>query len=139
MNHPSVYMRAEIARVKRNAQQKISDVIIKVIIFALIGLTGLMLLVFASITLGLWLNSLTNSSFLGFLMVTGCYALVLGILLLIKDQEKITNKLFGFARRAVTVEPEASRLFEHQLASNGHGTSHMKAQHQDKQEEVYSS
>ena len=130
VNHPGGYMRSEIERIKRNAQHKISEIIIKVIIFALMGLVGLMILIFASVTLGLWLNDVTDSSFMGFLIVTGFYCLLLSALLLIKDKEKITEKLFGFARRAVAVEIESPRMFE-QMPKNG------SSREVDKREEVY--
>lgn len=112
MSHPGVYMKAEIDRVKRNAQQKLSEIIIKVIIFALMGLVGLLILVFGSVTLGLWLNEMTESSFLGFLIVTGIYVLVMGALILIKDKDKITEKMFGFAKRAVAVDLDSPRMLE---------------------------
>lgn len=113
-NHPGIYLKSEIDRVKNNTRHKIAEIIVKVIIFALMGLVGLMILIFGSVTLGLWLNEVLESSFLGFLIVTGFYVLLLVMLLLIKDQEKITSSLFGFARRAVLVELESPRMFEQQ-------------------------
>lgn len=112
LNHPGTYLKSEVEKVKRNARHKISEIIVKVILFALMGLVGLMILVFGSVTAGLWLNEVTDSSFLGFLIVTGFYVLLLVMLLLIKDKDKITHKMFGFAKRAVAVELESPRMFE---------------------------
>jgi hypothetical protein len=133
VNHPGSYIQSELERVKSNTRQKIADLIVKVIIFALMGLVGLMILIFGSVTLGLWLNDLLDSSFLGFLLVTGFYIFLMGILLLIKDKDKITYSLFGFAKKAVLIELESPRYFEHQpengFAQNNYPSSSIR-QHQ---------
>lgn len=76
-NYPAYYLSMEIDRLKGNARKKIADLIIKVILFALMALVGMMILIFGSVTLGLWLNELLESAFLGFLIVTGLYVLLL--------------------------------------------------------------
>lgn len=114
VNHPDYYLRAKVDRIKGNAGKKIVDLIIKVIIFALMGLVGLMVLIFGSVTHGLWLNEVLESSFMGFLIVTGFYVLLLIGLVLIKDKDKITAYLFGVAHRAVSLDLESPYMFEQQ-------------------------
>ncbi|MEM9833264.1 MAG: phage holin family protein [Bacteroidota bacterium] len=137
VNHPGYYIRLEIERVKANAQEKMTEVISKLIILAAIALLALFVLVFLSITAGLLINNALDSSYLGFLIVTGFYALVLTILLLVKDN--IEKKLLQMAKKSVVVTvknpqqiiqgenkqsppDQASPELHRGVKSNGHAT-----------------
>ncbi|GEM_PF-3329661 len=110
VNHPGYYIRLEVERVKASAQEKLTEVISKLIIFAAIGLVALFVLVFLSITVGLLLNDALDSSFLGFLIVTGFYALVLIILFLVKNN--FEKRLLAMAKKSVVVPAKHARHLE---------------------------
>ncbi len=112
VNNPVTYLKIEIERVKGNVQAKISDIVTKVIIFAAMGVVGLFVLTFGSITLGLYLNVVLESAFLGFLIVTGLYIMALIILLLISDKEKIVRNMLGFAKHNVAITLKEPQQFE---------------------------
>ncbi|MEM6841717.1 MAG: phage holin family protein [Bacteroidota bacterium] len=137
VNHPGYYIRVEIERVKASAQEKMTEVISKLIILAAIALLALFVLVFLSITAGLLMNDALDSAYLGFLIVTGFYALVLTILLLVKNN--IEKKLLRMAKKSVVVtvknpqqiiqgehkQPspnQASSELHQEVKSNGHAT-----------------
>ncbi len=111
-SNPGVYIRIEIERVKENAKHKATDIITKVVIFAAMGIVGLFILIFGSVTLGLYLNDVLDSSSLGFLIITGFYVLILVILLLISDKEKIVRKMLGFAKNNVAITLTEPQQFE---------------------------
>lgn len=111
-SNPTMYLRIEIERVKGNFKQKATDIITKVVIFAAMGIVGLFILIFGSVTLGLYLNDVLESSSLGFLIVTGFYVLVLIILLMISDKEKIVRKMMGFAKNNVAITLTEPQQFE---------------------------
>lgn len=120
VNNPVTYLKIEIERVKGNVKHKISDIITKLVIFAALGLVSLLVLIFGSVTLGLYLNAVLESSFLGFLIVTAFYILILIILLVIKDKEKIIRKMLGFAKHNVAVTLKEPQQFEQDpLPQNG--------------------
>ncbi|WKN40527.1 phage holin family protein [Tunicatimonas pelagia] len=137
VNHPGYYIRVEVERMKANAQEKMTEVISKLIILAAIALLALFVLVFLSITAGLLINDALNSAYLGFLIVTGFYALVLTILLLVKDS--LEKQLLQMAKKSVVVpvknpqqiiqgenkqpSPDQTSPESHQeIKSNGHAT-----------------
>ena len=95
VNHPGIYIKAEIDKITTTVEAKVSDVMGKIIVFALLGLLGLFLLTFASITLALFLNSVLDSSFYGFLIVTGLYLIGVIFLVLIRNNDPLQRKLFG--------------------------------------------
>ncbi|MEO0334039.1 MAG: phage holin family protein [Bacteroidota bacterium] len=137
VNHPGHYIRLEVERIKANAQEKMTEVISKLIILAAIALLALFVLVFLSITAGLLINDALDSSYLGFLIVTGFYALTLTILLLVKDN--IEKKLLQMAKKSVVVPvknpqqiiqsekkqsspDQTSPELHREVKSNGHAT-----------------
>lgn len=95
VNHPGIYIKAEIDKISANVEAKVSDVMGKIIVFALLGVLGLFLLTFASITLALFLNSVLDSSFYGFLIVTGLYLIGVIFLVLIRNNDPLQRKMFG--------------------------------------------
>jgi hypothetical protein len=62
-----------------------------VISFILILLIGFFFLVFASITAGALINEALDSSYLGYLMISGFYLIVLIVVLLLLKTRKIQN------------------------------------------------
>ena len=110
VNHPGYYIRMEIERIKSSAQEKATEIISKIIIFAAIGIVALFVLIFLSITVGLLLNDALDSSYLGFLIVTGFYILVLGILFLVKND--FERKLLSMAKKSVVVSVKHPRQME---------------------------
>ena len=120
VSNPVTYLKIEIERVKDNVQAKISDIVTKIVVFAAMGIVGLFILVFGSITLGLYLNQVLESHFLGFLIVTGFYVLILIVLLLISDKEKIARKMLGFAKHNVAITLSEPRQFEQDPAPVNH-------------------
>ena len=106
VNHPGIYVKAEIDKITANVEAKVSDVMGKIIVFALLGLLGLFLLTFASITLALFLNSVLDSSFYGFLIVTGLYLIGAIFLVLIRNNDPLQRKLFGLPpKKALPIDP----------------------------------
>nr|WKN40259.1 phage holin family protein [Tunicatimonas sp. TK19036] len=116
VNHPGYYIRMEIERVKSSAQEKVTEIVSKLIILVAIGLVALFVLVFLSITVGLLLNDALDSSYLGFLIVTGFYILILGVLFLVKNH--FEQKLLRMAKNSVVVPVKHPRQMEQ--SKNGH-------------------
>lgn len=85
VNHPGYYVKTEVDKIKKMAKAQVLEIIAKVVVFGAMGFIGFLLLVFASITLGLFLNSVLESSFYGFLIVTGLYFLTLLVIFLSKN------------------------------------------------------
>lgn len=121
VNHPGVYIKAEIDKITGNIEEKVQEILPKVILLVLMGLLGLFLLVFASLTLALFLNDVLDSPFYGFLIVTGLYLLGVLFLVLIRSNDSLQRKMFGLpdkgsgaqSRRLVApekVEPTAYRV-----------------------------
>ena len=124
VNHPGIYIKAEIDKITSSVEAKVSDVMGKIIVFALLGLLGLFLLTFASITLALFLNSVLDSSFYGFLIVTGLYLIGVVFLVLIRNNDPLQRKLFGLPpKKALPIDsshqleaPDTVRTNEYRAA-----------------------
>ena len=110
VNHPGIYIKAEIDKITQNVEAKVQGVLPKVVLFALLGLMGLFLLVFASLTLALFLNSVLDSSFYGFLIVTGLYLLIVVFLVLIRNNDSLQRKLFGLPPKERPTAPTSHQL-----------------------------
>ena len=85
VNHPGYYVKTEVDRIKKTAKAQVREIVAKAVIFGAMGFVGFFLLVFASITLGLFLNSVLDSPFYGFLIVTGLYFLALLAIFLLRN------------------------------------------------------
>lgn len=110
VNHPGYYIRIEVERIKASAQEKLTEVISKLVILVAIGLVALFVLMFLSVTVGLLLNDALDSSYLGFLIVTGFYILVLVFLFLIKNH--FERRILSMAKRSVVVPVKHPRQME---------------------------
>lgn len=110
VNHPGVYIKAEIDKISLTIETKVQGILPKLVLFALLGVMGLFLLVFASLTLALFLNSVLDSAFYGFLIVTGLYLMVVIFLVLIKNNDSLQRKLFGLPANEKPTVPTSHQL-----------------------------
>ena len=126
VNHPGVYIKAEVDKITGEIKAKVQELLPKIVLSVLAAVFGLFLLAFASFTLALFLNDVLDSSFYGFLIVTGLYLLVVLFLVLALRNESWQRKLFGLpkpgsetsSRRLVApdkVDPTAYRMGQAQL------------------------
>ncbi len=89
------YVDTKINLVKLDAQLKLRDAMVNAMHFGVLAITGLLTLLFLSITLGLFLNDLLDSRYLGFAIVTVIYLIPFIIALTNKDKtafRKIADK-----------------------------------------------
>lgn len=100
VNHPGVYIKAEIDKVTSNIEAKAQEILPKIILLVLMAVLGLFLLVFASLTLAFFLNDVLDSPFYGFLIVTGLYLLAVLFLVLIRSNEALQRKMFGLPKKS---------------------------------------
>lgn len=91
------YIENKIELVKIEAKETAAKVIVKAILFSAIAVFTLFTLIFASATAALALNSALDSNFLGFLIVTGFYLLLLIVAFVFQSNEKLSLKLEEFA------------------------------------------
>ncbi len=126
VNHPGVYIKAEIDKITSEIKAKAKELFPKIVLSVLAGVFGLFLLTFASLTLAFFLNDVLDSPFYGFLIVTGLYLLVVIFLVLALRKESWQRKMFGLpkpgsevnSRRLVApdkVDPTAYRMGQAQL------------------------
>jgi uncharacterized membrane protein YqjE len=87
------YIENKIELTKIEAKETAAKVIVKAILFSSIAVFSVFTLIFASITAGLAINSALESNYLGFLIVTGFYLLLLITAFVIKGNESISLKL----------------------------------------------
>lgn len=97
----SGYTRAKSEEVKVRMQDKISFILSKVAILAAIFLMFLFLLLFASLTASQYLNSVMDSNFAGYGIVSLFYLLMVIILFLIKNVESLNNFIRGVTSKIV--------------------------------------
>lgn len=100
VNHPGVYIKAEIDKVVSELKAKGQELFPKIVLSVLAGVFGLFLLAFASLTLALFLNDVLDSLFYGFLIVTGLYLLVVLFLVLALINESLQRKMFGLPKES---------------------------------------
>jgi hypothetical protein len=125
VNHPGVYIKAEIDKVTGEVKAKVQEILPKIVLSVLAAVFGLFLLTFASLTLALFLNDVLDSPFYGFLIVTGLYLLVVIFLVIALRSESMQRSMFGVpkdsggsSRRLVApdkVDPTAYRMGQEQL------------------------
>ncbi len=73
------YVQTNIEIAKVEVQEKIEDTVKKVALIAVLAITGTLFLIFILITLGLFLNKIIESQYLGFLIVTGILGIICGL------------------------------------------------------------
>ncbi len=87
------FFEAKIAGIKASIQGKIIEIVAKAISGVLILYFLLMFVMFFSLSLSLYLNHVLDSSFLGFVCVTGLYFLILAILGIMFSKGYLENKI----------------------------------------------
>jgi len=85
------YLKVKGEKLKLDIIASVSRIMAYVISFILILLIGFFFLVFASITAGALINEALDSSYLGYLMISGFYLIVLIVVLLLLKTRKIQN------------------------------------------------
>ena len=94
------YVQTNIEIAKVEVQEKIENTVKKVILIAVLAITGTLFLIFLLITLGLFLDKILESQYLGFLIVTVILGIVCGVTyFMIKprlEQTKDVEKLDEF-------------------------------------------
>ena len=78
-------MEAKIKLALMNVKEEIASAITKLLPLLILAVVFLLIIIFMSITLGLLLNYLLHSTWLGFAILTGVYLLFFLLLLWIKD------------------------------------------------------
>jgi len=91
------YIENKIELTKIEAKETAAKVIVKAILFSSIAIFSIFTLIFASATAALAINSALESNYLGFLIVTGFYLLLLVVAFVFQSNEKLSLKLEEFA------------------------------------------
>ncbi len=90
-----VQINIEIAKVE--VQEKIEDMIKKVVLIAILAITGMIFLMFLLITLALFMNKILENQYLGFLVITVILGVVGGLVYVkinhLLEQPRIIEKL----------------------------------------------
>jgi len=85
------YLKIKGEKIKLDIIASVSKIMAYVICFILLLLIGFFFLVFASITAGAVINQALESNYLGYLIITGFYLIVLIIILILLRTRKIQN------------------------------------------------
>ncbi len=85
------YLKIKGEKLKLDIIASVSKIMAYAISFILILLVGFFFLVFASITIGAIINEALESSYIGYLIISGFYFLMLIILFLLLRTKKVQN------------------------------------------------
>ncbi|MEQ8365029.1 MAG: phage holin family protein [Cyclobacteriaceae bacterium] len=85
------YLKVKGEKLKLDIIASVSRIMAYVISFILILLIGFFFLVFASITTGALINEALESAYLGYLIISGFYLIVLVVVLMLLKTRKIQN------------------------------------------------
>lgn len=83
---------AKFELTKLNVQDKIEGIAVKAAYALITFILGIVVIIFLSILIALGLNHLIGSSWLGFLIIFGIYAIILAIFIFAKDSVQHTIK-----------------------------------------------
>ncbi|MEQ8714284.1 MAG: phage holin family protein [Cyclobacteriaceae bacterium] len=83
------YAKVRIDLLKVDLIERISGLAALIITFLVIFMLGLFLMAFASLTLGSFLNEVLESSYLGYLIVTVFYVIILTVVVIILKSGKL--------------------------------------------------
>ena len=89
IEHLTGYAEDKMALFKIEAKEELSAIITKVVIILMVILLGAFTLLFASLAIGIYLNFLFNSSFIGFVIIAIFYLIFLVIGLMLKDHKSL--------------------------------------------------
>lgn len=84
--------------IKSEVQDQFSDIFARVFILILMGISSLMILLFASISLAFYLGEILYSPFRGFLYVTLIYLLLFALLYLVRESRSLVGSFKKFFR-----------------------------------------
>ena len=91
------YVQTNIEIAKVEVQEKIEDMVKKVALIAVLAISVTLFLIFLLITLALFLNKITESKYLGFLIVTIIIGIICGVIYTkikpLLEQPKVIEKL----------------------------------------------
>lgn len=88
------YIETRIDLVKADAKDNLLKAMRAAVIYGSIAVLGLFFVFFLSFTIAVVLNAVLNSTFWGFVIVTGLYLIVLVTLFLLRNSEKV-KMMFG--------------------------------------------
>lgn len=91
-----IEVRVEI--VKSEIQDQFSDIFSRIFILVLMGLSSLMILLFASLSLAFYLGEILYSPFKGFLYVALIYLLLFVLLYLVRESKGLVDSFKQFFR-----------------------------------------
>ncbi|RYE35684.1 MAG: hypothetical protein EOP42_06110 [Sphingobacteriaceae bacterium] len=89
------YVETRITLLKYKAIDQATNIAASVIAYAILAVLGLLILLFASVTLGLGLGAAFGSNWIGFGCVTLIY-IILAVLVLVLKAKYIESPLIGF-------------------------------------------
>ena len=99
---PVRYVEKGVEHLKENIREEAEEITANAIKFAIIGITALLFLIFFSVTLALFLNSVLDSTYLGFAIVTGVFLLAGIILYAIREAESNNKFMRSNAKKIWT-------------------------------------
>lgn len=92
MANLSGYVEAKVALVKIEIREEVAGILTKGLMMMLIFMVGFLFLLFATLGLAQYLNTVTESEFWGYMIVAGFFGILLALLVLLR---KSFFKLFG--------------------------------------------
>src|SRR5690554_6193176 len=79
--------------IQAGIRKRITSLVTRIVILAVMGVVGLFLLLFASFSLAFYLSEISRSPFLGFLYVAGIYLVILIVLYFIRNSLQLQANL----------------------------------------------
>lgn len=76
------YLEAKVALVKMEVREEVAGVLSRGLVMMMVAMVGFLFVLFAGLALSLYLNTVLESQFLGYLIVAGGFGLILAILLI---------------------------------------------------------
>lgn len=104
MDHLSGYVEAKVALVKLEVREEVAHVVSKGIITLLVSLFGLLFLLFLSLALARYLNTIFADDYTGYLVVGGFFGVV--FLMLILFRKNILHSLEKKLKEAIRKKEE---------------------------------
>ncbi|WP_258105360.1 phage holin family protein [Marinoscillum sp. MHG1-6] len=92
----SGYIQAKGEKLKLDIIAQVSKLLAHFVAFLLVGLIGFFFFIFGSITLGAYLNEVMESTYLGYLILTGFYLLLLIVIVLLLKTNRIQKWMETF-------------------------------------------
>lgn len=95
------YVESRVALVKMEIREEVASVLSRALIIMIMFLTGFLMLLFLSVGLAEFLNTLYEGDFVGFLLVGGFYALLLILMIVFRKNilEALEKKFAGLIKQ----------------------------------------